>query len=84
MKPAVPVPPPIMAAVVGRRSAPLSCGGSPDQVGEGDVEGVGDEEQVFQVGDAVRVLPAVDSAMVSADAVAELKLSEPGVLARIA
>ena len=70
--------------MVARRSAPWCCGGSPDQVGEGDVEGVGDEEQVAQVGDAGRVLPAVDRAVIPADAIAELKLRESGVLARIA
>ena len=65
-----------------RRSAPLSCGGSPDQIGERDVQGVGEDEKVFQVGDAVRVLPAVDRPMVAAYTLTELDLSEPGPQAR--
>lgn len=66
-------------AVVARRSAlPRRCGGSPYEIREGDVEGVGEEQQVFQVGDAVGVLPAVDRPMLPTDFLAELGLGEIG------
>jgi hypothetical protein len=53
---------------------------SADEIGERSIESVGKEEQVFQVGDALRVLPPVDGPVVAADSLAELDLSEAGVI----
>ena len=43
---------------------------SPDEVGKRNTEGVGDEEQVVEVGDAGAVLVPVDGLVVAADALA--------------
>jgi hypothetical protein len=59
-----------------RRGHAHGRGGSPHEVSEWNVEGVSEEQQVLKVGHPVRVLPAVDGAVIAADAFAELELCE--------
>lgn len=61
-------------------SGPRLVGG-PDQFVQGDVERVGDEEQVDEGGDGVPGLVPVDGLMVTADAFPEDKLGDPLTLA---
>lgn len=62
-------------------ASPDAGGGSSHQLGEFDVQGVGDEEEVDEVGDAVGVLPSDDRLAVASDAFGELFLGEAGVSA---
>lgn len=39
---------------------------------------MGDEKEILQVGHALRILPAVDRAVITPDEVAELELGEAG------
>jgi hypothetical protein len=72
---------PCGAAVVARRSAlPRRCGGSPDEVGERDVEGVGEDEKVVEVGRPMRVLPSTDALGITAGAFTKLFLRKAGCL----
>ena len=59
----------------------LHQGGRPsvDQVPQRHTDRVRQEQQVLKVGDALRVLPAVDGAVVAADALAELELRKARV-----
>jgi hypothetical protein len=62
-------------------ASPDAGGGSPHQLGEFDVQGVGDEEEVDEAGSTVCVLPSDDRLAVAADLLGELFLSEAGVSA---
>jgi hypothetical protein len=61
-------------------------GASPSahEVGEGDVEGVGDEEQVSEVRGRGAGFPPVDGFVIAADAFPEGHLGESGGAARFA
>ncbi len=61
-------------------------GGRPsvDQIPQGHADRVRQEQQILKVGDALRVLPAVNGAVVAADALAELELRQAGVVAGFA
>lgn len=70
-----------------RAAAPGTPGGggrSAHEVGERDVQGPSEDDQVTQVGRAVCVLPPADRLVVAPDAVAELYLGEAGLLAGLA
>lgn len=49
---------------------------SADEVGEGHTEGVGQEQQISEVEDSVRVLPPANRLVLPAHAFPELHLSE--------
>ena len=49
-----------------------------DEISEGDVEGVGEEKQVVEVGDAVGAFPADEGFAVAADVFGEGFLGEAG------
>jgi len=63
-----------------RRSGPRA-GSCPDEVGERDTEGVGQEQQVSESGVTLAGLVSLDRPALYADAVAELLLGEAGLAA---
>ena len=80
MKPAVLVPPERGGRGGPPQFLPRHCGGSPDQIGERDTEGVGEDEKVVEVGRPMRVLPPADALGITAGAFTKLFLRKTGGL----
>lgn len=66
------------AGLGGPAAASPEAAGSPHQIGEREIEGVGDEQEIHKVRYGDRRLVPVDGLVVAADAFAELDLGQAG------